>query len=147
MINIIHGHCHLINGSTVFFVYILDSSLPWLIQYVTKTADSPCIKWQWPIIIYLIYRTSLMHNIEWRKTSTCCMLEAGSRNQEIYFLKLSNTLCGFEMWNGKLMLHSKVAISILTAQILKFCSNPDGILILMAFPKGFISSGIECIVT
>ncbi len=36
MINIIHGHCHLIHGSSVFFVYILDSPLPWLVQYVTK---------------------------------------------------------------------------------------------------------------
>ncbi len=25
---IIHGHCHLIHGSSVFFVYILDSPLP-----------------------------------------------------------------------------------------------------------------------
>ncbi len=37
MISIKHGHCLLIHGSSVFFVYILDSPLPRLVQYVQKT--------------------------------------------------------------------------------------------------------------
>ncbi len=41
----------------------LSWSLPWLVQYVTKTTDSPCIKWQWPCIIYIDAATfQLPHN-------------------------------------------------------------------------------------
>ncbi len=47
MINIKHGHCLLIHGSSVFCGYILDSPLPRLVQYVPKNTDlllvlSPC---------------------------------------------------------------------------------------------------------
>ncbi len=36
MISIKHAHCPLIHGSSVFFVYILDSLPPQLVQYVQK---------------------------------------------------------------------------------------------------------------
>ncbi len=42
MINITHGHCHLIHGSSVFFVYILDS--PLFIGLATTVARPICDK-------------------------------------------------------------------------------------------------------